>query len=283
LEKPKLTLHDNELTQSDTIKNLIPFQRLMKLVDKLRGKDGCPWDKKQTPKSMTIHLLEEVYELIDSMESGSSEEICEELGDVLFHIIFIASLYKDMGYFNIQTSAIRITEKMIRRHPHIFGDTTVETVEDVKKQWKKIKEKENHHADSHSILDSVPGKLPALMKAYKISERAAGAGFDWDNVKEVMKKTEEEWTEFYTALSQESHDEASLEFGDILFTLVNVARFTGIHPETALSDSVKKFEKRFRYMENKLQDSGKKIDDATRKELDMLWDEAKKKVTPKAT
>ncbi len=276
MEKPKVTFHDSEQSKSNDFKGLIPIGRLMKLVETLRGKDGCPWDRKQTSKSMTIHLLEEVHELIDSIESGLPDEICEELGDVLFHIVFIASLYKDKGYFDLSTAAGRITEKMTRRHPHIFGDATVDTVEDVKKQWKKIKEKENSHVVSHSVLDSIPIGLPALMKAYTVSERAAGTGFDWDTMNDVMKQTENEWAEFHTALSHESHEEASLEFGDILFTLVNVARFAGIHPETALNDSVKKFEKRFRLMEKKLQDNGKKIEETSRQELHKLWEEAKK-------
>jgi MazG family protein len=276
LEKPKVTFKENDQNKSNDFKDLVPFDILMKLVETLRGKDGCPWDRKQTAKSMTIHLLEEVYELIDSMESGLPDEICEELGDVLFHIIFIASLYKEKGFFDLSTAATAITEKMTRRHPHIFGDTTVATVEDVKKQWKEIKEKENSHIESHSVLDSIPNGLPALMKAYKISERAAGTGFDWDTMNDVMKQTEDEWAEFHTALSHESHEEASLEFGDILFTLVNVARFAGIHPETALSDSVKKFEKRFRCMEKKIQNNGKKIEETSRQELHTLWKEVKK-------
>jgi len=276
LEKPKITFQDSEPRQSNDSKNLISISRLMKLVETLRGENGCPWDRKQTSKSMTIHLLEEVYELIDSIESGLPDEVCEELGDVLFHIVFIASLYKDKGCFDLSNAATKITEKMIRRHPHIFGDTTVDTVEDVKRQWREIKGKENSHVVSHSVLDSIPAGLPALMRAYTISERAAGTGFDWDTMNDVMKQTEEEWTEFHTALAHESHEEAALEFGDILFSLVNVARFAGIHPETALSDSVKKFEKRFRFMEKKLQDNGEKIEETSRQRLHTLWEEAKK-------
>ncbi|RJP79781.1 MAG: nucleoside triphosphate pyrophosphohydrolase [Desulfobacteraceae bacterium] len=280
VEKPKPPVKENKQTESELLKNLDPFGRLMQLVEVLRGKNGCPWDRKQTPKSMTIHLLEEVYELIDSIESGSDHAVCEELGDVLFHIVFIASLYKDGGSFDLPAAATKITEKMIHRHPHIFGDRNIETVEDVKKQWKQIKDEENRQFPSSSILDSIPAKLPALMKAYKISERAAGSGFDWDTMNGVMKQAEEEWAEFNTALAQESHEDASLEFGDILFTLVNVARFAGIHPETALSDSVKKFEERFRFMEKELLDKGEKIETVSRQELDRLWVKAKQQTGP---
>ena len=263
------------------IKNIhASVNRLVQLVETLRGENGCPWDRKQTPKTMTIHLLEEVYELIDAIASGSDQEVCEELGDVLFHLVFIAHLYQEKGSFDLSTAAEQITEKMVRRHPHIFGDKTIESVAEVKKQWKTIKETENSHAAAGSILDSIPTSLPALMKAYKISERAAGSGFDWETTVEVMKQAEDEWSEFIMAMDKESHAAASLEFGDILFTLVNVARFTGIHPETALSDSVKKFEKRFRFMEGMLQKKGKKIESVSRQELDRLWVEAKQQTDP---
>jgi MazG family protein len=256
------------------------IHRLIHLVESLRSAKGCPWDRKQTPKSMSIYLIEEVYELIDSIKSGSPEEICEELGDVLFHIIFIASIYKELGYFDLKSSAERVTEKMIRRHPHVFGDETIETVKDVKKQWRKIKKQENkqssEHSIEHSILDSVPAGLPALIRAYRISERAAGAGFDWKDIKGVITKTEEEWAEFNSALSKGKDEDTSIEFGDILFTLVNVARFAGFHPETALGDSINKFEKRFRYMEETLAKKGKHLEDVPREELEMLWEKAKK-------
>lgn len=256
------------------------IHHLIHLVKSLRSPDGCPWDRKQTPKSMSIYLIEEVYELIDSIKSGSPEEICEELGDVLFHIIFIADMYKEMGYFDIKSVAARVTEKMIRRHPHVFGDKTIETVKDVKEQWRKIKKKESEPSHRHSILDSIPVKLPALIRAYRISERAAGAGFDWDDIKGVMTKVEEELIEFYSAHLKGEEDKASVEFGDILFTLVNVARFAGFHPETALGDATNKFEKRFRYMEKTLSKKGKHLEDVPREELETLWEKAKKMEAP---
>jgi len=275
LEESQLNSSSEKFKSGSKKEPIDSIDRLIHLVESLRGPEGCPWDRKQTPKSMSIYLIEEVYELIESMESGSPKEICEELGDVLFHIIFIAGIYKELGHFDLKSSAERTIEKMIRRHPHVFGDKTIKTVKDIKKQWQQIKKKENKQSSEHSILDSVPAGLPALIRAYRISERAAGAGFDWDDIKGVMTKTEEEWAEFNSALSKGEEEEVSIEFGDILFTLVNVARFAGIHPETALGDSINKFKKRFRYMEKTLAKKGKHLEDVSRKELEMLWEKAK--------
>ncbi len=265
---------------SDTYADVDPetvlhISRLLKLIDTLRGKEGCPWDRKQTPGSMSPYLIEEVYELVDAIGSGSPDDVCEELGDVLFHIFFIACIFKEMGHFDIQKVADGIVQKMIRRHPHVFGDKTVDSVDDIKERWQRIKQSEKKPHQDHSLLDSVPSGLPALMRAYRISSRAAGAGFDWDNVASVMQKVEEEWSEFNAAIDTGDQKEQAMEFGDILFTLVNVARFNGFHPETALSDSVKKFEERFRYMEKQLSARGKSLEKVSRRELERLWDEAK--------
>lgn len=254
------------------------IEKLINLIETLRGENGCPWDKKQTPRSMSIYLIEEVYELVDVIESGSPDEVCEELGDVLFHILFIARLFKEAGHFDIEDVACVNTEKMIRRHPHVFGKDKVVSAEEVRKRWHKIKMKEKNHVRKASVLDSVPAKLPALMRAYRISERAARTGFDWNDISGVMQKAEEEWYELKSELTEKNQDAAALEFGDVLFTLVNVARFAHIHPETALVDSVKKFEKRFRYMENVISESGRNIESASADEMNALWEEAKKKV-----
>ncbi len=254
---------------------ILQFSRLFRLIDTLRGEEGCPWDRKQTPRSMSSYLIEEVYELVEAISSGSADDVCEELGDVLFHIFFIACMFKERGDFDIQNVADKIVQKMVRRHPHVFGDKTADTVEEIKERWQRIKQAEKKSHPDASLLASVPSGLPALMRAYRISSRAAGAGFDWDNVAGVMKKVEEEWAEFNTAVEKGDQEEQSMEFGDILFTLVNVARFNGFHPETALSDSVKKFEDRFRHMEKQLSARGKKLEKVSRGELEQLWDEAK--------
>lgn len=272
-------MEKTQLNHIDTnLKSLKNIGSLIRLVEVLRGEGGCPWDRTQTPRSISVYLVEEMYELVEAIESDDPDKICEELGDVLFHIFFIASVFHEKGYFNIGDVAGLNTEKMTRRHPHVFDNKKVENAEDVKKQWHKIKMKEKNHAGNESLLDSVPSRLPPLMRAYRISERAAVAGFDWDNISGVMKKAEEEWIEFHDALSKGEKDKISMEFGDILFTLVNVARFARIRPEASLTDSTKKFQKRFKFMERTLLDMGKSLESAGRDELDSLWEEAKKKV-----
>jgi tetrapyrrole methylase family protein/MazG family protein len=251
---------------------------LSKLVETLRGEDGCPWDKKQTPLTISVYLVEEIYELVDAIESGSPDEVCEELGDVLFHILFLVSLFQEMGRFNIREVVRVITEKMIRRHPHVFGNDSVTGPDEVRHRWHRIKLKEKSNARPTSALDSVPKKLPALMRAYRISERAARTGFDWTDISGVVQKVEEEWSEFKAKLSQTDPDGLAMEFGDILFTLVNIARFARFHPETALTGSIKKFEKRFKYMEKVLSENGKSLESISDKEMDTLWEEAKKKI-----
>ncbi len=251
------------------------IHRLMHIIEKLRGENGCPWDRKQTPASMSIYLVEEVHELVDAIGSEFPQAVCEEIGDVLFHVLFLARLFQEAGHFDIQDVARVISEKMIRRHPHVFGDGSVAGVEDVRKQWKEIKRKEKSHSTQNSILDAVPGGLPALMRAYRISERAAGVGFDWENIQGVMRKAEEEWAEFNQAVDLSKPAEISMELGDLLFTLVNVARMARIHPETALAESTRKFEKRFRYMEQQLSAQGKDMESVPREELEALWVKAK--------
>ncbi len=251
------------------------LEDLIRLIEILRGENGCPWDKEQTPETLAIYLVEEVYELLDAIESGNPQDVCEELGDVLFQIFFMAGLYREMKHFDIYDSVRVNTEKMIRRHPHVFGDVETGNTDDIRERWHKIKMREKNKRTVASVLDSVPAKLPALMRAYRISERAAATGFDWDNISSVMEKVKEELSEFKFALLHEK-DEVSMEFGDILFTLVNVARFARIHPETSLTSSIKKFEKRFRHMEKALLAKGKKIENLTPDEMKLLWEEAKR-------
>ena len=257
---------------------------LIGLIQTLRGDKGCPWDKKQTPRSMAVYLVEEVYELLDAIDSGSSEDILEELGDVLFQILFIAAIFKEQGLFSIEDVAYKNKEKMVKRHPHVFGETAIEDPEQVRRQWREIKNEEAKNHPKNSVLDSVPRKLPALMRAYRISERAAGKGFDWDHIDGVVAKTEEEWMEFKSELKGLKEGDGNkgnlaMEFGDILFTLVNVARFARFHPETALSDATKKFEARFRYMEDMLSKEGEGLDTVSRDELERLWQVSKKQLS----
>lgn len=248
---------------------------LTHLIKTLRGEKGCPWDKKQTPRSISVYLTEEIYELIDAIESGNPDRVCEELGDVLFHIFFIARIFEEMGHFDIATVARCITEKMTRRHPHVFGEDRVESIRQIRERWHEIKKKEKTHAAGESVLDSVPVQLPALMRAYRISERAARTGFDWPDIAGVIEKVTEQWDELKQALLKDRRQQTALEFGDILFTLVNIARFTRIHPETALTDSIKKFENRFRKMEKTAGERGESLQALSQTELDALWQEIK--------
>ena len=256
------------------------MKAIIDLIETLRGENGCPWDRKQTPQTILAYLLEETYELMDAVESGNPEEICGELGDVLFHIFFLISLFREMGHFDIKDVVDLNIEKMIHRHPHVFDNDIVDSADEVRKRWYKIKMEEKDLSTETSILDSIPSNLPALMRAYRISDRAARTGFDWEDISGVMKKVEEEWSELTTALkkqkqSPEDHKRVALEFGDVLFTLVNVARFANIHPETALRDSTKKFERRFRYMEKRISNGQKDIQSVSQEEKDVLWEQAK--------
>jgi tetrapyrrole methylase family protein / MazG family protein len=258
------------------------INELINLIETLRGKNGCPWDQKQTPRSMSIYLIEEMYELVEAIIRKDIHHICEELGDVLFHILFITEIYKEKGKFDLEEVIGKIIEKMLRRHPHVFGDAKVDNVEDVRKQWHHIKQTEKNDEPSTSVLSSVPKGLPALMRAYQVSERAAHTGFDWDDISGVIAKAEEEWEEFKNEVGSDSEKETnrqkkSMEFGDVLFTLMNVARFAGIHPESALAESINKFEKRFKFMEAEISKTGKSIDNCTRIEMNHLWEKAKQK------
>lgn len=257
------------------------LKALIQLVESLRGKKGCPWDRKQTPQTIAVYLIEETYELIEAIAGGHTAEIREELGDVLFQIVFLASQYREQGHFDFEDIAGAVTEKMIRRHPHVFGDEPIDRAEDIPEKWDAIKEKETKHRRKVSILDSVPAGMPALMRAYRVSERAARAGFDWADLAGVIEKAEEEWLEFRTevaAQDQKGEDtrHIAMEFGDILFTLVNVARFARIHPETALVDSIQKFDRRFRKMEEIISGRGRELASVSHREINELWKMIKK-------
>lgn len=252
------------------------------IIERLRAENGCPWDRKQTPKSIAVYLVEEAHELMQAIEAGDEVDIQEELGDVLFQVLFIAKLFQEKGAFDLNAAAAVCAEKMIRRHPHVFGDGSADTPEAVLRQWHVIKRAEraekNGTADA-SILDAVPASLPPLARAYRISEKAARTGFDWDGLNGVMEKVEEEWAEFRREIrsdDDESRHRAAMEFGDLLFTLTNVARHAKFHPDTALVSATRKFEERFRHMEAAT--GGRHIDDVPREEKERMWEEAKKAI-----
>jgi tetrapyrrole methylase family protein/MazG family protein len=231
---------------------------------------------------MARYLIEEVYELADAIVSKNADAVCEEAGDVLFQLLFVIDLFRDSGHFGLRDVVENNVAKMVRRHPHVFGDGSAKTSQEVSENWEKIKLKEKGDAGRYSVLSSIPQNLPALLRAAMISERAAKTGFDWDDLAGVMAKTMEEWREFSNELNTSdgaaNSEKAAMEFGDILFTMVNVARFARIHPETALIRSIQKFEKRFAYMEEKANQAGRTIDSLTLQEMHTVWDEAKDKL-----
>lgn len=248
---------------------------LIRVIESLRGPAGCPWDREQTPRSIVRYLLEEAYELADAIESEDIASVREELGDVLFHVLFLARMYAEKDQFDLEAVCRAIVDKMKRRHPHVFGSTRVADSAEVVRNWQQIKQDEKDPGARASVLDSVPASLPGLIRAYAVSERAAAAKFDWGSLDGVLQKLEEELAEFRAASDRKDADQIALEFGDILFTLVNVARFSGCHPETALSGAVKKFDRRFRAMENIIADSGRDLASVPQEEKDRIWERIK--------
>jgi tetrapyrrole methylase family protein/MazG family protein len=229
-----------------------PIKALIALVESLRGEPGCPWDKKQTPRTMLVYLIEEMYELADAIESDSADDVREELGDVLFHIVFITRLFQETGDFSVYDVARDITEKMIRRHPHVFGTARVDNTDEIRQNWYQIKQNEKKRSKEESVLDSVPINLPALMRAYRIGERTARYRFDGEDRESLLDKLDSEFDQLKHSIKNTQSDRISNNFGILLFSLVNLARLLQIHPETALSGAVKMFEKRFRQMEKEV-------------------------------
>jgi len=263
-------------------KKLNSVADLFQLIDTLRGENGCPWDRKQTPASMAIYLAEETFELIEAIEHGDTAAVREELGDVLFLLLFILRMYSDQAHFDLAQVSRQVITKMVRRHPHVFSDNQADTPGQVKRQWQEIKQAEKDPGRRESIMDSVPSGLPALLRAYRVSERAAQAGFDWETLSGVMEKFSEEWAEFNRELNRRKTGDGSeanlaMEFGDMVFTLANVARFAGFHPETALTGAVNKFVQRFKAMESQLLSEGLEVGALTPAELDAYWEDVKKR------
>jgi MazG family protein len=261
---------------SERMNQLVAFERLLSIMDELREK--CPWDKKQTMESLRHLTIEETYELSDAILEGDLEEVKKELGDILLHMVFYAKIGSEKNAFDISDVLHGICEKLISRHPHIYGDVKVENEEEVKQNWEKLKLKEKGNT---SVLGGVPNSLPALVKAMRIQEKARGIGFDWEEKSQVWAKVEEEMQEFKEQFDTEKSEaidtkEAESEFGDVLFSLVNYARFIDINPETALERTNKKFIKRFQYLESKAKESDKELSDMTLAEMDVYWEEAKK-------
>lgn len=255
---------------SDKQHALTAFERLLVIMDELREK--CPWDRKQTMQSLRHLTIEETYELGDAILDNNLEEVKKELGDLLLHIVFYAKIASENGAFDMADVAHGISEKLIRRHPHIYGDVEVADEEEVKKNWENIKLQEG----KKSVLEGVPKSLPALVKASRIQDKAAGIGFDWEASSQVLEKVKEELTELQTEIQQGNQEKIEEELGDVLFSLINYARFLEVDPESALEKTNKKFIKRFQYLEQKAQESNKPLQEMTLAEMDFFWEEAKK-------
>lgn len=245
------------------------FSRLLNIMDELREK--CPWDREQTTESIRHLTIEETYELSDAIINGDPEEIKKELGDILLHIVFYAKIGSEKGQYNIESIIDQLCEKLIRRHPHIYGEVKVDNADDVKQNWEQIKLKEKGN-EKRSVLSGVPKSMPALVKALRMQDKAAQVGFDWEKKEQVWDKVEEEMLEYKEAETPEQKEE---EFGDLLFALVNYARFENINPDDALEKTNHKFRKRFEYIEARAQAEGLDIKSLGLEQMDIWWNEAK--------
>ena len=248
---------------------------LLNIMARLRGPSGCPWDREQTEQTLKKFLIEEAYETLEAIEAGSPETLKEELGDLLFQIVFQSQIAKENKEFDMPDIIDKIAKKMVSRHPHVFGNTTCSTSAEVVAQWEVQKKREGKLRES--ILEGVPATLPSLLRAHRLQKRAAGVGFDWERVEDVLKKLDEEVKEFKEALGTKNKDMIEDELGDIFFMLVNIARFIGVNPEDAHRKTISKFIRRFRYIEMKAAEQGRKLSDMALDEMDKLWDEAKGK------
>ena len=249
---------------------LAAFNRLLDIMDDLREK--CPWDKKQTLESLRHLTIEETYELADAILENDLNEIKNELGDVLLHLVFYAKIGSEKKAFDIGDVANAISEKLISRHPHIYGDVVVRDENEVKENWEKLKLKEG----KKSVLEGVPKSLPAMVKANRIQDKVSGVGFDWKEPYQVWNKVQEELSELNEEIKKGSNNSIESEFGDVLFSLINFARFIGVNPENALEKTNKKFINRFQYLEKAVKKEGKKLSEMTLSEMDVYWEQSKK-------
>lgn len=249
------------------------FGRLLDVLDELRVK--CPWDRKQTNESLRPNTIEEVYELCDALMKKDTPNICKELGDVLLHVVFYAKIGSETGDFDIKDVCDRLCDKLIFRHPHVFGEVKADTAEQVSENWEQIKLKEK--GGNKSVLSGVPEALPSLIKSYRIQDKARNVGFDWEEREQVWDKVKEEITEFEAEVAHMDRDKAEAEFGDLMFSLVNAARLYKINPNNALERTNQKFIRRFNYLEEHTLKQGRNLTDMTLEEMDAIWNEAKEK------
>lgn len=257
------------------IKDKYDFNDLLEIMEKLRSENGCPWDKEQTHESLRIYLIEETYEVLEALDAKDKGKFCNELGDLLLQIVFHAQIAKENDDFQIGDVITEVCSKLVSRHPHIFGDVKADTSEQVLVNWEAIKKKEKKLKSQTGVLKDVPSNLPALMRSYKVQQKAAQVGFDWDDIKDVFCKIDEEVGELKEAYESKDLERITDELGDTLFSIVNLSRFLKVQPELALTGTVNKFIKRFEYVEKRSLEQGKKLEDMSLAQMDELWNEAK--------
>ncbi len=250
------------------------FDELVRLMTRLRGPEGCPWDRKQTLPDLKPYVIEEAYEVVDAIDRDERRALLEEVGDLLMEAVFIAEITREEGSFDIYDSVGAVHDKLVRRHPHVFGDVEADDAEQVLVNWEKLKNEERK-AENKSVLSGVPQALPALLKASRLTEKAARVGFDWRRTEDVFHKLDEEMAELREAVGKGERDATHDEVGDLLFTIANVARKLEINPEEALQSTNRKFMRRFEAMEAAVRERGKNLDELTLEEMDALWDAAK--------
>lgn len=257
-----------------------PIFRLLAIMSRLRSPNGCPWDRAQTPESLKPYLLEEAYEVLDAIDNGETGNIKEELGDLLLQVVFLAEIFQSRGEFDFASVCEAISRKLIRRHPHVFGDSNEKNIAQLDRQWDSIKRSESA-SEPDSLVAGIPRNLPALLQAQKISARAARAGFDWNSPAEVMNKLDEEIDELKKAMESNDKKSISREIGDILFTVVNIGRHLEVDCETSLLDMIRRFETRFREMENLILENGKIIETMDIENMEPYWQQAKQENSEK--
>ena len=257
-------------------KNNRSFDRTVEIMEKLRSPEGCPWDKEQTTASLKPYLIEEAYEVLEAIDSGSPHKLKEELGDLLLQVVFHSQIASEEGKFTIDDVLKTLNEKLVRRHPHVFDDLKLSTPKEVLANWETIKKNEKNSDGKASVLEGLPRSLPSLLFAFTLQKRVARVGFDWENVEGAQDKLLEEIKEFEQSVAKMNPVDMEEELGDILFSIVNVARFYGLHPEEALKKTCMKFIKRFQYIEEKAGEEGKELEGMSLEEMDKFWNEAKK-------
>ena len=252
------------------------FTRLVEVMARLRGEGGCPWDREQTRESLKPYVVEEAYEVLEAIDEGDAAKLREELGDLLLQVVFQAQVAREVGEFTISEVIQAIVEKLVRRHPHVFGDASASTAQEVLHRWEAIKRAERQNERRRpSALDGVPRELPALLRAHRLQEKASRVGFDWDDTTGLLRKLEEELAEFRAVCRNGGGPRAAAELGDLLFTLVNVSRFLNVNPEEALRETIARFTRRFHHVEDQMHQAGIPMTRETRSEMDRLWEEAK--------